>query len=137
MATKYCTSCGHKHDFSFETPVFCEGCGKNFVTGIIASQTVVSVIPKTSIRQTSVNSAAIAARIQQELEDDTPIPELNPADISVELDTTSRPTITERGVVNAAHVGASRPRGIQTNAEDVQRAFAEKFRRDRESSRED
>jgi len=128
---KYCTQCGHKHEFTFNAPAFCESCGNAFAGVTPATRTVASTPARPSV-----------ARQIQEDTDDTPLPDLSKLDVTVEIHKAPRMTLEPKGdsitVVGGAGIGGEpRPRGQKFNREDVQREIEQQFRRERQELKEE
>lgn len=131
---KYCVKCGHRHEFTFDAPNFCEGCGNPFgnVTASTSPAPVVATRPQVKV----------AARYEEEV-DDTPLPQITKLDVTIEnfvapkvtLDIDESGKSTLRG--SSTMLGGERPRGTDFNPENVQRKFAELHRREQNARKEE
>lgn len=119
---KYCIKCGHKHEFTFEPPVFCESCGNQFSQSSVVASKPAPTRP-------------VYREQQQEEQDDTPLPNISKLDVVIENIGASR--VTVESVKNAPMAGGVRPPSEKLTKQDVERQFAEQFRRERSEFKEE
>lgn len=126
MPTKYCTKCGNKHDFSFETPSYCESCGNPFGQ-IVAKQEV-----------TKAPTLTESARRLVE-EDDTPLPAIDKLSVTIETFTSPRVTIesVQAGATSENNLNEKRPRGNKFKYQDFEPELRQHFAHDRANSKEE
>jgi hypothetical protein len=121
-------NCGHRHEYSFDKPTYCEGCGKPFNKSAVAPSQAAVATPT----RKPINSAL--SRYAGE-EDDTPLPQIDKFQVSVE--TYQTPKITIESARNSPMIGESRPRGTDFNPDDVRKKFADQHKREQNLRREE